>query len=162
MICIYCLHKSTKTPNSRPHKKTPQVWRRRRCTNCERVFTTYERPSLEDVVILDDTKQPHTFSLGVLTISIYTALGSTQTPEACYELARTVEAHLIQRYDISAPLTTSAVAEETFHTLKHFDEICGLQYGARHGIVTSIRRPGRPSVASSAPDDVPSRDPHLL
>ena len=159
MICIYCLNKSTTIPNSRPHKKTSQVWRRRKCGSCGRLFTTYERPSLEDVVVVDK-KERRAFSLGRLTISIHAAIGNSYTPEESFELARTVEAHLIQRYDISTPLTAGAVAEETYHTLKQFNELCGIQYGALHGLLTSIRRPGRPSVASSSPDDVPSRDQH--
>ena len=57
MICIYCLHDKTTTPNSRPHKSRPVTWRRHRCPNCKGVFTTYERPSLEDMTIVADDQK---------------------------------------------------------------------------------------------------------
>lgn len=155
MICVYCLNSKTKTPNSRPHKKQALVWRRRTCDSCGHTFTTYERPSLEEVVV-SKSKKNGIFSIGTLSISIYNSLthqfadGNTS-----YELARTVEQKLIQRYDIRTAITPSAIAQETYTTLKNFDEISALQYGAAHGIITSIRRRGRPSTtATSDHDDV--------
>lgn len=156
MMCVYCLNKKTTTPNSRPHKKSPQVWRRRLCPHCKKIFTTYERPSLEDVRILTVSGDTVQFSLGRLIVSIHRAL--TNTPEAAtaaYELARTVETRLITRYDVSSPITVSAIADETYRTLKQFDELCGLQYAARHGLIASIRRRGRPSTIATNADDVP-------
>lgn len=159
MICVYCLNKKTTTPNSRPHKKAPQVWRRRHCHACGKTFTTYERPSLEDVVLLDTRGNPLHFSLGVLVVSIHRAFAHASDAAAVsYELARTVEVRLITRYDIATPITLSAIAEETYYTLKAFDELGALQYGAQHGIIASIRRRGRPSTTATNADDVPARD----
>lgn len=158
MICIYCLNKKTSTPNSRPHKTSSKVWRRRRCTACQKVFTTYERPSLEDVHIVDAHARRTSFSRGKLTVSIYRSLASHLGAEAgtmSYELAHTIEQQLILRYDITEAITATAVADMTYHTLKNFDEISALQYGASHGIVTSIRRRGRPSTIATSGDDVP-------
>lgn len=158
MICIYCLSKKTNIPNSRPHKSSPKVWRRRYCTNCAHTFTTYERPSLEDVTILNKAKRSSAFSLGKLTVSIYGALSHQHGNDAgtiSYELAQTVEQQLLLRYDIRTDLTASAVADMTYRALKNFDEISALTYGASHGIVTSIRRRGRPSTTATSGDDVP-------
>lgn len=157
MICIYCLQKKTTIPNSRPHKTSPQVWRRRSCTSCGGVFTTYERPSLEDVTVLDAASVRSPFSLGQLTISIYKSLSSNlETPgTVSYQLAQTVEQRLLLRYDVSSAITTTAIADMAYRTLKNFDEISALQYGASHGIITSIRRRGRPSTTATSSDDVP-------
>lgn len=154
MICVYCLNPKTKTPNSRPHKKQAQVWRRRTCESCGHTFTTYERPSLEETVIISDESK-RAFSIGTLSVSIYKSLAQQLADgNTSYELARTVEQKLIQRYDIRTAITPSAIAQETYKTLKNFDEISALQYGAAHGIVTSIRRRGRPSTtATSGLDD---------
>ena len=158
MICIYCLHQKTITPNSRPHKKSSQVWRRRHCTECGRTFTTYERPSLEDMTIIAADGAKAQFSLGRLTVSLYSSLLGHKEPAATsYELAQTIELHLLQRYDITTPITSSAIADEAYHTLKRYDELCGLQYGARHGLIASIRRRGRPSTTATNADDVPAR-----
>lgn len=158
MICIYCLHNKTSTPNSRPHKKNSLVWRRRHCASCGRTFTTYERPSLEDVTIYDHMHNPARFSIGRLIVSIYQVLSEKNAADASYELAKTVETNLIRRYDLTTPITSSAIADETYTTLKRYDELSGLQYGARHGLIASIRRRGRPSTTATNADDVPARD----
>lgn len=159
MICIYCLHNKTVTPNSRPHKKSAQVWRRRHCTECSRTFTTYERPSLEDVMVVAQDSTKERFSIGRLTISLHQSLSSQQdAATSSYELAQTIELHLLQRYDITAPITSSAIADEAYRTLRRYDELCGLQYGASHGLIASIRRRGRPSTTATNADDVPVRD----
>lgn len=149
MICVYCLNKKTKTPNSRPHKKHAQVWRRRHCEACGRTFTTYERPSLEDVVVRREERDEH-FSIGTLTVSLYRSLAQAHlSGDTSYALAQTVEQRLIQRYDLGTAITPAAIAQEAYLVLKHFDEISALQYGAAHGIVTSIRRRGRPSTTAT-------------
>lgn len=157
MICIYCLNKKTSTPNSRPHKKNSLVWRRRHCTSCGCTFTTYERPSLEDVTIFNNEQRPEHFSIGRLTVSIYRALSGEKAADTSYELAKTVETNLIRRYDLTTPITSSAIADETYSTLRRYDELSGLQYGARHGLIASIRRRGRPSTIATNADDVPAR-----
>lgn len=159
MICIYCLHKKTATTNSRPHKTTTQVWRRRRCLSCKRTFTTYERPSLEDVLIVRDRRHTETFSIGELSASIHKAIA--HQPRAgthSYELARTIELRLIQKYDITSPITIGAIAEETYSTLTAYDAACGLQYGVSHGLIASIRRRGRPSTTATSADEFPALD----
>lgn len=159
MICIYCLHKKTSTPNSRPHKKSSQVWRRRHCQQCNRTFTTYERPSLEDITIISADNIKTQFSLGRLTISLHNSLLSQKDPATTsYDLAQTIELHLLQRYDITTPITSSAIADEAYRTLRRYDELCGMQYGATHGLIASIRRRGRPSTTATSAGDVPGRD----
>lgn len=158
MICIYCLQKKTTIPNSRPHKTAPSVWRRRLCGVCSNVFTTYERPSLEDITVMDAASRQSSFSLGTLTVSIYNSLASAHHATAgttSYELARTVEQQLLMRYDVSVAITATAIADTAYRVLKNFDEISALQYGASHGIITSIRRRGRPSTTATSSDDVP-------
>lgn len=147
MFCINCFHKTTRVANSRPHKKKPQVWRRRACSNCGMVFTTYERPSLADnkpVHLLDGTEE--TFNLGKLVISIAAAFAHA-TDDASYNalwLAQTVEDTLSTEYKIVTPEDIAAV---THHTLKQFDELAAVQYAAKHRLVISIRkRRGRPSL----------------
>ena len=40
MFCIKCFHAKTNVVNSRPKKKNPTVWRRRKCASCNYTFTT--------------------------------------------------------------------------------------------------------------------------
>lgn len=154
MICIYCLHKKTQTANSRPHKSTTQVWRRRHCPSCGRTFTTYERPSLEDIKIIRNKQHTEVFSIGELAASIYGSIAHLpQAGTHSYELARTVELRLIQKYDITSPITIGAIAKETHSALTAYDATCGLQYGISHGLIASIRRRGRPSTTATSADE---------
>lgn len=145
MFCINCFHKNTNVANSRPHKKQAAIWRRRTCRNCGVTFTTYERPSLADnkPVMLPGGKTG-TFNLGKLIISISKAF--THDPrEAEYNalwLAQTVEDTLSTQRRTVTPEDIAATAHAV---LKRFDEISAVQYAARHQLITSTRKRGRPS-----------------
>lgn len=149
MICIKC-SADTSVTNSRPHKKTPSVWRRRQCKACGTVFTTNE-------LVADDThrltvQQPDgsaiDFSFPRLMVSIYQNLGhrpSASNADEAYWLAQTV-AQTIQA-SATDTLTHAALSAVTHETIAHFDATAGLSYGVRHGILhTSDQRPvrGRP------------------
>ena len=151
MFCINCFHPATRVVNSRPHKKQPSVWRRRSCPKCRTVFTTYERPSLaENKKIAIPSGETDTFNLGKLVISI--ANSFTHRPvEAKYHslwLAQTVEDTLSTEYPV---ITVNDIAAVTHQVLKQFDELAAVQYAARHGLIASTRRRGRPSLSERAP-----------
>lgn len=147
MFCINCFNKSTNVVNSRPHKKQPQVWRRRTCPHCAVSFTTRERPSLADnKLVYPKDDQTDTFNLGKLIISIARAF-THNTKGASYEalwLAQTVEDILSTEVKTITPEDIEAV---THQVLKRFDELAAVQYAAQHGLITTTRRRGRPSLA---------------
>lgn len=160
MFCINCFHSSTRVSNSRPHKKSPSVWRRRSCERCGTTFTTLERPSLGDTKKIElPGGSSETFNLGKLLMSI--AGSFTHAPEkAAYDsiwLAQTVEDTIIAEYTVITPDDIAAV---THQTLKNFDELAAVQYAAKHRLIASTRRGrGRPSLSERAPrtDESPSR-----
>lgn len=159
MFCINCFHKNTAVSNSRPNKKQPQIWRRRKCPACGTVFTTYERPSLADnkpVHYPDGSTS--SFNLGKLIISIANAF-THASEEAKYNtlwLAQTVEDALSTQYKTITPEDIEAV---THQTLKQFDELAAVQYAAQHQLIISARRRGRPSLRARGPrtGESPSR-----
>ncbi len=159
MFCINCFNNDTSVTNSRPHKKQPHIWRRRTCKNCGITFTTYERPSLADnkPVHLPGGKTG-TFNLGKLIISISQAF--THTPkEAEYNalwLAQTVEDTLSSQREV---ITPEDIAATTHDVLKKFDELAAVQYAARHRLISSLRRRGRPSLGGHAQPKRPSPSP---
>lgn len=143
MFCINCFHKNTKTVNSRPHKKQPQVWRRRQCPECSTTFTTYERPSLADNKKVTDSNIR--FNTGWLTISI--AESFTHDPlrgkENAFWLAQSVEDFLSLKKEA---LTTTQISHVTYEVLKRYDALAALQYAAKHQLISSVRKRGRPSL----------------
>ena len=150
MFCINCFHTNTSVTNSRPHKKQPSVWRRRKCANCNAVFTTIERPSLTDTVqvrSLAGASIP--FNLGRLVVSIANAFSHNPSEGKMQALwlAQTVESTLATQVQLLTPEDIEAV---THQVLKQFDEVAAVQYAAKHQLIVSVsaRRRGRPSLVS--------------
>lgn len=151
MICIYCFHVKTKVVNSRPHKKQPQNWRRRQCLKCEGIFTTYERPSSDELTVQSDSSAKEAFNLGKLAQSIARASMHNQQ-QAEYDslfLAQTVELVLLQRGGAGKNIAAQQIAEDTYDVLKRFDELAAMQYAMQHGLIVSVRRRGRPSTTAT-------------
>jgi len=147
MFCVNCFNSKTSVGNSRPLAKQPAVWRRRACSKCKQVFTTFERPSLADnkqVEGIEGSKER--FNLGRLIISISRAFShnpSAGKTEALW-LAQTVENTLSTQ---SKVITTDVIAATTHQVLKRYDELAAVQYAAQHQLIsTTRRRPGRPSI----------------
>lgn len=150
MFCVNCFHKNTRVTNSRPHKKSPSIWRRRSCNSCGTLFTTIERPSLADnKKVTLPGNEIDTFNIGKLIISIAAAF--THSPhKAAYDslwIAQTVEDILSTQYLV---ITPDDIAATTHQVLKNFDELAAVQYAARYGLIASTRRRGRPSFSESA------------
>lgn len=149
MISINSHTESTKVINSRTHKKKPIVWRRRQGIKSGVVFTTYERPALSEnkSVQLPGSKKD-TFNLGRLILSIAAAF--SHNPHAAkYDslwLAQSVEDSLSMN---PSDLTPHLIASTTHATLRRFDELAAVQYAARHHLITSVRRTGRPSITEA-------------
>lgn len=151
MFCINCFHTNTSVANSRPNKKQPSVWRRRKCSKCGTIFTTYERPSLADntPINLSDGRQD-TFNLGRLILSIAGAF--THNPaEGQYNalwLAQTVEDTLSTE---RTSITPQDIEATTHQVLKKYDELAAIQYAAQHQLIFSTRKRGRPSLRGPEP-----------
>lgn len=160
MFCINCFHTNTSVSNSRPHKKQPVVWRRRTCAHCGITFTTLERPSLAaNTPVYTTTGEQTIFNLGRLIISIAAAFAHnpTQAKEVSLWLAQTVENTLSTQINT---ITPEDIAATTHQTLKRFDELAAVQYGAQHQLISSTRRrAGRPSLREHGPSkpELPSR-----
>ena len=158
MICINCFHEKTTITNSRRHKKRPNTWRRRKCPHCGTLFTTYESPSLDGKFVIDHTQRKQLFNLGKLTISI--AKSFQHNPHAAefdsYTLAQTVQERLILQ--VREP-SIDDIATITHSVLKAYDPMAALQYAAQHELITTKRRPGRPSTAYAQPDSDPLSQP---
>jgi transcriptional repressor NrdR len=139
----------TKVTNSRTQIKSPIIWRRRICLKCHRVFSSYERPSTDSLKVTskNGTKMP--FSIGKLTLSIAKSFShNTQAAEFdSMSLAQTVELQLLSL--TANPLTNNEIADHTYQTLKRYDELAAVQYAAKHQLITTVRRRGRPSITSS-------------
>ncbi len=145
MLCINSHDEPTKVLNSRASKKAPVVWRRRQGIHSHTIFTTYERPSLgENSPLTKEDGSSDTFNLGKLLLSIAASFSHNEHASQ-YDslwLAQTVEDKLSMKTEALTPLL---ISQTTHETLKRFDELAAIQYAAKHHLISSVRKRGRPS-----------------
>ncbi len=152
MFCINCFHEKTRVTNSRSHKKQPAVWRRRKCPNCQTIFSSYEQPALENTIVLGKNHSKHPFNIGKLTVSIARSFqhNKKSADYDSYFLAQTVQQRII--VELKHP-SSDDIAAITHDVLNKFDPVAAIQYAAQHDLIIAKRRPGRPSTAYSPPGD---------
>lgn len=158
MFCINCLNQETIVSNSRPSKKTPQVWRRRTCPTCGYRFTTDEMPRLTDWPVASRSATSTTpFNPGKLLLSIANAFAHDHTKgaDAAWALTHTVVAQLA--LGAQTPLTAEHIRATTREVLDRFDQTAAAQYALSHHMITSLRRRGRPSFGASPASPSPGR-----
>lgn len=132
MVCAYCHLSDTDVKNSRPHKKTPHVWRRRLCTHCHRTFTTDEHPRYNTVLAIRYGAELHPFNQGILITSISDAFrhDSEKGRRVAWDLSQTV-------IDSLLALDLPEIPIDVLRTLCHdviyrYDRAAGTQYAIAH------------------------------
>lgn len=132
MVCIYC-GKATQVVNSRSQKRSNQIWRRRRCQNCQAVFTTLEAPDLStSLTVRTQQKRLEPFSRDKLLISLANSLGHRKTAiNDASELTKAVVIQLV-KMSASGEIAKSAIIQTVSETLQRFDPLAGQHYLAYH------------------------------
>lgn len=74
MNCPFCGSSQIMVTNSRPTKGSSQIWRRRKCLNCDGVFTTYERMDLSHLTVIKRSGKRQRYSRAKLYSGIYHSL----------------------------------------------------------------------------------------
>ncbi len=130
MVCIYCGH-DTSVTNSRLNRKLNRVWRRRACSECGEVFSTYEQADRAKAWRIAQAGQLSEFERDRLFISLYKSLG--HRPAATREagdLTDTVVSLLAKRPEGDIPATE--LAQTAYTVLKRFDAAAATHYKAFH------------------------------
>jgi transcriptional repressor NrdR len=74
MKCPFCGHPDTQVVDSRGVDEGDFIRRRRRCVECDRRFTTYERPELSMPSVVKRNGSRHDYEAGKLRASLSLAL----------------------------------------------------------------------------------------
>lgn len=155
MICVYCGYKSTDVTNSRPRSRSSGVWRRRQCGSCKRSFTTDETARNIMKVIKSDARPRSTnLSMSRLTISIWKSF--QHDPNQGSLVAGDLAQSVISALTPATTVSPQEIAETTYQIIRRYDESAGIAYALQHHLLTSVKRRGRPSLASPGT----SRDEH--
>ncbi len=73
MQCPFCRRKTTQVTNSRDTKDSSQTWRRRKCSFCKEIFTTYEVIDLSYLIVIKKSGNSEVFDRTKLFSGIYGA-----------------------------------------------------------------------------------------
>lgn len=136
MVCPYCLSSSLEIYNSRPTKKLNQVWRRRRCLSCKKVFTTTESVDLSFIVKIKNQVETVAYQPGILLASLLRACDhrADQAASAFYLLQICQETLLKKATSHKDVLTSRHIAEIVATILGRFDTLAWAKYNSYHNI----------------------------
>jgi len=136
MKCPFCRRDNTEVFNTRTTKFGSQIWRRRRCLDCQKAFTTYESANLGFLRVTGSTRRKTPYSRSQLYASLSTAfLDIPHKPGTVDAITDTVEAKVLdlQQSDVS----TTKIAAIVLSTLKHFNTAAFIRYLSTHTEVAS-------------------------
>lgn len=71
MNCPFCGSTQIMVTNSRPTMAGTQIWRRRKCLDCENFFTTYEKANLSHLIVVKKSGKKQKYSRAKLFAGIY-------------------------------------------------------------------------------------------
>lgn len=132
MVCIYCGQK-TRVINSRFQHRSNQVWRRRKCLDCNSVFTTEEKADLAGHWLIktrNGALQP--FNRDKLFISLYESLKHRKTAsEDASALADTIINKLAGNMR-GGVVEMKTIEQHILVALNRFDKVAAVHYQAFH------------------------------
>lgn len=134
MICIYCGNK-TEVYNTRERKRSPSVWRRRRCISCVAQFSTIEMPDYGSNLVVEGLRgKLYPFSRDKLFLSLHKALGHRQDAlNSATELTETIISSLLKNnHAPEGLLEIEDIAKTAYQTLGRYDPLAAATYKAYH------------------------------
>ena len=132
MFCPYD-GSDTRVTNSRPSKKYPEVWRRRKCHTCDAVWTTREYIDLSTSHrVRTRHKHLQAFSRDKLFLSVKNALQHRKTAlDDAIALTDTIVAK-VMKHSKDPVVEITQIVEITSTVLRHFDKTAAAVYDAKH------------------------------
>lgn len=120
MQCPFC-KSDTSVEISRPSRKTPSVWRRRRCESCRKVFSSREKPDLSlSITVKKEAGQTEPFSEDKLLLSIHSCFSHRKDAlEASRALSDTAIRRLLP--SPSGSIYTKDIKSTVEKILRRFD-----------------------------------------
>lgn len=136
MVCIYC-NGPTHVTNSRLNRKSNETWRRRLCSACGNIFSTYEAVDYAKTWRVVQSNGLVEFERDKLLLSLYKANAHRPTAltDAKY-LSKTVISRLTPQA-ADGQITISVIAHEVLSVLQNFDKAAATFYEAYHA--TALR-----------------------
>lgn len=133
MICTKCRSPHSEVVNTRSTRGGSQIWRRRRCADCGKVSTTYERQDLSFIQVRSEQQQsnPTPYRRSFLFSSILKAVPEEQLSAIDIDnLVDSIEYKLLERGQEEIP--NELIRQITLATLKPIDVKVFMNYLVAH------------------------------
>ena len=129
MKCPFCGDADTQVLDTREGDDGSVVRRRRRCANCQRRFTTYERVDLKPPVVVKRDGSREDFDREKLTASLRLALRKRPVPaETIERTIERIEAELLSSGASEVPSTM--IGEMVMDALKRLDKVAYVRFAS--------------------------------
>ena len=129
MKCPFCSHHETQVVETRVSEDGDFIRRRRRCSTCEKRFTTYERPEVSfPVVVKKDgrrTEYARPKLMGSFNIALRKRPVSTAQVDSAIERIEEMLLNLGQR-----EVPSSRIGELVMRELKKLDKVAYIRYAS--------------------------------
>ena len=129
MKCPFCGHPDTQVVDSRGADEGDFIRRRRRCVECDRRFTTYERPELSMPSVVKRNGSRHDYEAGKLRASLSLALRkrpiSTEDVDA---VVMRIEDNLLTSGE--REVSTEFLGELVMAELKKLDKVAYVRFAS--------------------------------
>ena len=131
MVCIYC-NNETQVINSRHQKRVNNVWRRRKCTVCQQVFSTIEAPDITRSLSVRTNKTSQPFLRDNLFATVYDSLKHRKS--ALTDATALTNTAISQLYALAdeGVVDRDAITTVVETILKRFDKAAAISYKAFH------------------------------
>ena len=129
MKCPFCQHEDTQVLDTRVSEEGDSIRRRRRCAQCDKRFTTYERVELSMPIIVKKNGSRTEFESSKLRGSLMLALRKRPVAaEAIDTAVATIEEKLLTSG--LREVDTGYVGELVMQELKRLDEIAYIRFAS--------------------------------
>jgi transcriptional repressor NrdR len=129
MKCPYCGHEDTQVMDTRENEEADTVRRRRRCTRCDKRFTTYERVELQLPQVLKKNGSRVDFDRDKLRASMALALRkrpvSTESVDGALDR---IEQRLVQLAERETD--SGRIGELVMRELKRLDKVAYIRFAS--------------------------------
>lgn len=138
MKCIVCRKGKLEIVNSRKHASAPQVWRRRKCNNCQVVFTTKELPDYDRAFTIQPGKRKTSrtpFEKTTLIAQLFAAGGHLKNQQDLLWLAETIASKAF----VKAAENDFVISGADYHSivvtaLQAYDKLLSANFEARNSV----------------------------
>ncbi len=129
MFCPFCGDPDTQVLDTRVPEEGDSIRRRRRCIQCERRFTTFERPEIAMPVVIKKNGSRADFDRTKLSFSLHLALRKRPvSAEAIDAAIERIEDKLMSSGDREVP--SERIGELVMRELKKIDKIAYIRFAS--------------------------------